>query len=219
MRQRVGARRARWAVVAFAALALVASGCGDDDDDGAEASAASGPSVESASPEDAADHMLWSFDNETEGVDLAPADCATAQPGGDRFFLPVWAFPGDLESECDVPSGSTVIVNIGGSFCFDEPDLEEACRTEFEDPDLPVSGSITVDGEPYDPPEPVASPIFRWTPQEFWGVGTEERDAAYYGWTAAVTGLSDGEHTIVTEFDVGGDEPFVATVTHQLTVG
>lgn len=199
-------------------LALVTLSCGGDDDGGG--GSASAPSVSASSPEDVVDHLLWGLDNEVDGDPLAPPDCSTAQPGEGRFFLPLWVAEGDLSSDCEVPSGSTVVVNIGGAFCFDEPDLVEACRQDFNDPEYPVVvGAVSLNGERNGDLATVASPVFDWTPQPEWGLGDEPLDAAFHGWYVTITGLPDGDHIVVTEFEVGGDDPWSTTVTHRLTVG
>lgn len=205
--------RALRLVVIVVALALAASSCAGEDD----GSSAAGPSVSTTDAQDTADHLLWSLDNETPGENPSPTDCSTGQPGGDRFFLPVWNTPGELETNCTVPSGAAVIMNIGGQLCWDEPDLETACRERFENSPAPATGAITVNGERSDAPAPVATPVFAWTPQPFWELGDDPIDAAFYGWQATVSGLPDGEHVIVTEFAVDGI--LDVTVTHNLTVG
>lgn len=208
-------RRSRRVAAIAVPLAIVLSSCGGDDDAGD-----STPVVATSSPQDVVDHMLWSSDNEVLDEALAPPECSTAQPGGGRFFLPLWIAPGDSSTTCAVPSGSAVILNVGGTFCFDEPDLLAACQAEFEDPEFPVTlGAVSVNGERTDDLELVATPVFEWTPQPFWELGDQPLDTAFYGWYVTVTGLPDGEHTIVSEFEVGGDDPFAATVTHDLTVG
>lgn len=210
-------RPIRIAAVALS-LALVVASCGGDD--GGGGGSASPMSVSTSSPQDVIDHLLWSLDNEVDGESLAPPDCATAQPGDGRHFLPLWIADGDLSSECTVPSGSTVVLNVGGQFCFDEPDLLETCRAEFNNPEYPVTlGAVSVNGERDDELTVVATPVFRWTPLPVWGLGDDELDAAFHGWYVNVTGLPDGDHVIVTEFEVGGDDPFSTTVTHRLTIG
>ena len=167
----------------------------------------------------------WTLEHAVAGAGTAPAGCDAPQPDRKRFYLPVFAAPGEHELQCSVPEGRKLVVDLGGWLCAEAEDrprdaLVERCRGEYaESPNLVAAW---VDGVESAVPAASATGTFDVTLAEGnpFDLPAGPRAFAFVSKDLELDGLEPGHHTIVTYHRIvpGPGEPFDVTMRFELEV-
>ena len=143
------------------------------------------------------------------------------------WLAPIWVAPGVHRVNCAIPSGAKLLVNLGGTLCFEDEvddiaDLRRYCRGLERE--IPGMHTLIVNGRDVREPANVMSGPFTvdFPADHPFEIGPGPVEMVYFGRSVVLSGLPDGVHRIRVLFRAAPndqDVEFDVDVRYRVVVG